>query len=84
MVEVDITHTDIAKNQFYAGLGVPEFWRFDGQIWRIYRLESGVYVEGDRSPMFPQVPKDWLYEFLGMAREDEIGAMGWLRDRFSV
>lgn len=83
VVEVDITHTDIAKNQFYAGLGVPEFWRFDGQIWRIYRLESGVYVEGDRSPTFPQVTKDWLYEFLRMAREDEIQAMRSLRDRFS-
>ncbi|MEM6425643.1 MAG: Uma2 family endonuclease, partial [Cyanobacteria bacterium P01_D01_bin.128] len=30
VVEVDITHTNIAKNQFYAALGVPEFWRFDG------------------------------------------------------
>ena len=53
MVEVDITHTDIAKNQFYAGLGVPEFWRFDGQIWRIYRLESGVYVEGGSQSYVP-------------------------------
>jgi Uma2 family endonuclease len=38
VVEVDITHTDIAKNQFYASLGIPEFWRFDGQVWRIYQL----------------------------------------------
>ena len=35
VVEVDITHTDIDKNRLYASLGVPEFWRFDGDVWRI-------------------------------------------------
>lgn len=79
VVEVDITHTDIAKNRFYAALGVPEFWRFDGQVWRIYGLESGVYVEVERSLTFPEIPKEQLYEFLAEAREDEIGAMRALR-----
>lgn len=82
VVEVDITHTDIAKNRFYASLGVPEFWRFDGQVWRIYILQSGVYVEVDRSPTFPQVPKEWLYGFLATAKEDEIEAMRELRRRW--
>ena len=40
VVEVDITHTDIDKNRLYASLGVPEFWRFNGQIWRIYQLQG--------------------------------------------
>ncbi|MEM0981632.1 MAG: Uma2 family endonuclease [Cyanobacteria bacterium P01_H01_bin.58] len=79
VVEVDITHTDIAKNQLYASLGVPEFWRFDGQVWRIYGLQSGVYVEVEQSLMFPQVPKERLYAFLTQAKEDEIGAMRALR-----
>ncbi len=39
VVEVDITHTDINKLALYARLGVPELWRFNGQIWRIYRLD---------------------------------------------
>jgi len=82
VVEVDITHTDIAKNQFYATLGVPEFWRFDGQVWRIYALQSRVYVEVDRSPTFPQVPKAWLYSFLETAKDDEIEAMRQLRSRW--
>ena len=64
VVEVDITHTDIAKNQFYASLGIPEFWRFNGKVWRIYRLQEEVYVEVEASPTFPQVPKEWLYTFL--------------------
>ncbi len=79
VVEVDITHTDIQKNQFYASIGVPEFWRFDGKVWRIYQLQEGVYVELEASPTFPKVPKEWLYQFLEQAREDEITAVQTLR-----
>ena len=75
VVEVDITHTDIAKNQFYASLGVPEFWRFNGKIWRIYQLQEQVYVEVELSPTFPKVPKERLYLFLEQAKEDEIDAV---------
>jgi Uma2 family endonuclease len=74
VVEVDITHTDIKKLELYAALGVPEFWRYDGQVWRIYSLQNLVYLELECSPTFPNVPKLWLYEFLIAAREDEIGA----------
>jgi Uma2 family endonuclease len=79
VVEVDITHTDIAKKQFYSSLGIPEFWRFDGQVWRIYQLQEQVYVEVEHSPIFPKVPKDWLYAFLTEAQEDEIEAVRSLR-----
>jgi Uma2 family endonuclease len=79
VVEVDITHTDIAKNQFYASLGVPEFWRFNGKVWRIYQLQESVYVEIAVSPTFPQVPKERLYTFLEEAKEDEIEAVRSLR-----
>ncbi len=79
VVEVDITHTDIAKNQFYSKLGVPEFWRFNGKVWRIYQLQERVYVEVEASPTFPQVPKERLYTFLEQAKEDEIEAVQNLR-----
>jgi Uma2 family endonuclease len=79
VVEIDITHTDIAKNDFYAQLGVPEFWRFDGEVWRIYQLQSGSYSEVEVSPTFPQVPKERLYEFLAEAKEDEVAAVRALR-----
>jgi Uma2 family endonuclease len=79
VVEVDITHTDIAKNQFYASLGVREFWRFNGKIWRIYQLQEGGYREIEVSPTFPQVPKERLYAFLVEAKEDEIEAVRSLR-----
>ncbi len=60
VVEVDITHTDINKLALYARLGVPELWRFNGQIWRIYRLEKEGYQEEEFSPTFPLVPKTKL------------------------
>jgi Uma2 family endonuclease len=84
VVEVDITHTDIQKNQFYARLGVPEFWRFNGKILRIYQLQNHVYVEVDRSPTFPPMPKEWLYDFLNTAKGDEIEAVQALRSRFAA
>lgn len=82
VVEVDITHTDIQKNQFYASIGVPEFWRFNGKVWRIYQLQEGVYVEVEVSPTFPQVSKDRLYRFLEQAKNDEIEAVQSLRAGF--
>ena len=74
VVEVDISHTDIDKNRFYSGLGVPEFWRYDGQRLRIYCLVDGNYEEREQSPIFPWVTKTDLYQFLAQAEQDEIEA----------
>ncbi|MCS6960851.1 MAG: Uma2 family endonuclease [Pseudanabaenaceae cyanobacterium SKYGB_i_bin29] len=74
VIGVDITHSDIDKNNLYAALGVPEFWRFDGQEWRIFQLRAEVYQECDRSPNFPWVRKEYLYNFLAEAQQDEIMA----------
>ncbi|KAI9131126.1 Uma2 family endonuclease [Acaryochloris sp. CCMEE 5410] len=64
VVEVDISHTDINKNDLYAQMGVPELWRFDGQILRIYQLEQGQYQDAPVSPTFPWVPLERFYHFL--------------------
>ncbi|MEM1252112.1 MAG: Uma2 family endonuclease [Cyanobacteria bacterium P01_H01_bin.21] len=74
VVEVDISHTDIDKNSLYAAMGVPEFWRFNGQVWRIYQLQENVYVEVDCSPTFPMVAKEKLYEFLAVSQQNEVDA----------
>jgi Uma2 family endonuclease len=60
VVEVDITHTDIDKNRLYASMGVPEFWRYNGQELKIYTLQEATYVECDRSPTFPWMQKEYL------------------------
>lgn len=79
VVEVDLTHTDMAKNQLYASLGVSELWHFNGQVWQIYQLQEGVYLEVEFSPTFPTIPKEQMYGFLQRAKEDEIEAVQSLR-----
>ncbi|MEO0410197.1 MAG: Uma2 family endonuclease [Cyanobacteria bacterium P01_A01_bin.135] len=83
VVEVDITHTDINKLRFYASLGVPEFWRYNGEHWRIYSLQGEAYAEVEASATFSVVPKELLYGFLAQARQDEVAAelalRAWIR-----
>lgn len=74
VVEVDITHTNIDKLALYASLGVPEFWRYNGQVWRIYSLLGDRYQEVNESPTFPFIEKTTLSEFLAQAKFDEIEA----------
>lgn len=74
IVEVDITHTDIDKLTLYAAMRVPEFWQYNGEVWRIYVLQNGEYRAVEVSPTFPQVPKATLYDFLATARQDEVEA----------
>lgn len=91
IVEVDITHTDIDKNRLYASMGVPEFWRFNGAIWRIFQLnrEDGKdYQEVDHSPTFPWVEKADLYRFLEQAQQDEVEAeinlRSWVKEKLAT
>lgn len=83
VVEIDITHTDIDKPSLYASLGVPEFWRYDGEQIQFYQLVDGQYVDCATSPTFPDLPKQRLYEFLAQAAIDEVEAeltfRAWLR-----
>jgi len=85
VVEVDITHTDIDKLRLYASMGVPEFWRFNGQVWQIYQLQAGQHQEVDFSPTFPFVPKPRFYDFLAQAQQDEVEAeqsfRAWVREQ---
>ena len=87
VVEVDINHTDIDKNALYAAMGVPEFWRFNGRVWRIYELRDGAYGECDRSPTFSMISKDDLYQFLTTCQTDEVAAeinfRTWLRSQIN-
>ena len=79
VVEVDITHTDIDKLNLYASMGVPEFWRYNGQVLQIYQLQAQQYTEIENSLIFPDVPKARLYEFLVQCQNDEVQASKALR-----
>lgn len=75
IVEVDITNTDVDKNQLYAAMGVPEFWRYNGEILRIFTLNNDAYLECEVSPLFPIIQKEDLYRFLTEAVQSEMTAM---------
>jgi Uma2 family endonuclease len=87
VVEVDITNTDLNKNVLYASLGVPEFWRFNGQALRILQLRNGAYTEIENSPTFPLLRKADFYQFLETAFQDEVSAeinlRQWVRQQIS-
>ena len=45
-IEIDITSSSLNRFKIYARLGVPEIWRYDGQLLTIFVLESS--TDGDR------------------------------------
>lgn len=56
-IEVEITSSILDKLSIYAGLGVPELWRHDGQTLRVFLLQAdGSYAESPTSRAFPFLP----------------------------
>jgi len=69
-VEVDVHHDSTDKLSIYAGLGVPEVWRYDGARLKINLLESGGYVEVEQSRALPLLTAELLTDFLRRLREE--------------
>ncbi|MEK6299564.1 MAG: Uma2 family endonuclease [Acidobacteriota bacterium] len=63
-VEIDVHHDSRDKFSIYAGLGVPEIWRFDEQRLTIHVLEQDRYEEVPASRALPMVTSQILTEFL--------------------
>ena len=89
-LEVDIHHESQRKFPIYAGLGVPEVWRFDGQKLLVYRLGAdGKYALADRSLYFPQVPLEELVAFIHRRAEMDENSLirefrAWLRGQIAA
>lgn len=57
VVEVELSSPLLDKLAIYAGLGVPELWRYDGRRFRILLLQpDGSYAESSVSRAFPFLP----------------------------
>jgi len=63
VVEVDLTHDSISKLRIYAGLGVPEIWRFDGAACHFLHTSGGSYIESEFSLAFPFLDPERVVEF---------------------
>lgn len=68
VLEVEYSRSKIDKLRLYASMQVPEFWRYNGSVLRIYRLESGQYSECNSSPTFAPVPLAEIPRFIKESR----------------
>jgi Uma2 family endonuclease len=77
-VEVEITSDWIDKLPIYAGLGVPEVWRYDGQTLRVEQLQpDGTYAAQTHSRAFPFLPLAEIPRFLD--QRDATDETTWIR-----
>ncbi len=86
VVEVDLTSSSLDRFQIYASLGVPELWRYDEGVLKIYQLQAGEYVECSNSPTFAQLPLIEIPRFLEESLRIEVMRMTrnfrhWVRKR---
>ena len=64
-IEIEITNRLIAKLGTYAGIGVPEIWRYDGESLRVLLLRpGGTYEVSEISLAFPFLPMADVVRFL--------------------
>jgi hypothetical protein len=61
---VDITSSSLDRFSIYTDLGVPEIWRYDGQLLTIYYLDAGEYKIRDRSIALPLLTANDITRFL--------------------
>ena len=64
VVEIDTTNESLYKLEIYAGLGVPELWRWEGRAARFYQLADGRYQEIAHSLAFPLLTPEVLADFI--------------------
>jgi Uma2 family endonuclease len=65
-IEVDHRGSSRGRLPLYASLGVPEIWRFRTKIQSLWfgRLESGAYLEFERSAALPVLTPQRVLEAL--------------------
>ncbi|SRR6266498_11267 len=72
VIEVDVSHSSRDKFSIYAGLGVPELWRYRKGHVRFYHLVEGQYVEATTSRSFPFLRPSDLEAFISQDRIEEL------------
>jgi Uma2 family endonuclease len=71
VVEIDLRHESHSKLPLYAGLGVPEVWRYDGEAVTIFRLQEEQYVPAAASVALPMLSAEILTRFLNLSRDKD-------------
>jgi Uma2 family endonuclease len=73
VVEIDESHKSDDKFEIYAAFGIKEFWLYDTELLRIFRLaETGEYLLSETSLALPVLTAEVLTEYLNRSqREDQ-------------
>ncbi len=83
-VEIDITNESLSKFPIYAGLGVPEVWRYDGATARFYELADGQYHEVAESRFLRKLTSAMLTGALSQSKKDgQTPALAAFRQHFA-
>jgi Uma2 family endonuclease len=64
VIEININCWALPKFPIHARFGVPEVWRYDGDVLSILTLEGGVYHESEESLVLPALDRATLSAFL--------------------
>ncbi|HQU85392.1 MAG TPA: Uma2 family endonuclease [Pyrinomonadaceae bacterium] len=72
VVEIDVHHPSDDKFEIYAEFGVAEFWQYNGEKLKIFKLqESHEYKEIERSEELPILTSEVLTEFLKRGQNEQ-------------
>lgn len=77
VIEIDISHPSLNKFPIFHALGVPEIWRYDGELVTIYRLQGNDYMPQRTSLAFPLLTTQLLTEWMEI--NPRIKRTEWLR-----
>jgi Uma2 family endonuclease len=88
-LEIDITSKSLDRMAIYARLGVPEVWRYENGILKIYQLQAQQYLEANTSLAFPMFPVQEIIPFINQHLPLGKKAMRrtfrtWVRQRMST
>lgn len=86
-VETEVSRTAVARLRIYAGLAVPEIWRWRKKGLTAYSLSGGKYVAREFSLNLPMLRVKDLEAFLDLDLADDESAWirnfrVWVRQRF--
>jgi Uma2 family endonuclease len=78
VLEIEFPHSKMNRMKILAALGVPEVWRFDGQVLQVLMLDSQAkYQPATESAVAPNMPIHEMARFLLM--RDTMGDTALLR-----
>ncbi len=70
VVEIDFYHLSDDKFEIYREFGVPEYWQYQNEKLKMFKLQDGEYTEIDRSEQIPILTSAVLTEFLNRGQNE--------------